>query len=926
MPGTPSAPWVLGPFTLHGEDRRLLLGGVRVEMPGEQFDVLAMLASRAPSSVPAERLLARLAPGMQDGAHLWYVVSGINEVLRTGSAAHYVAQTGPTQYQLIGPVDCGTGHGHQNLQPAARGDGGLPAHARPVVGRAAAIARLQAQLAADRLVTVTGAGGMGKTTVALAVAAALASGFGHGACLVDLAPLAHADALPQAVAVGLGVELGDTDALQALGDFLQGRQMLLVLDNCEHLVSAVASLVEHLLAQPGLRILCTSREPLRARGEQVYQLQPMEVPQASDAITAQQAARHSAVQMFVQVARSESDGFLLSDANAAAVSAICRRLDGIPLALELAAAHVATLGVERLAAQLPDTMLTLPLASRSLEDRHRTLEATLDWSHSLLNAAEQAVLRRISVFRSTFPLDSAVRVAADDAFSEVCVVDALLGLAAKSLVHLSGHGQGIEYRLLDATRTYAACKLQAAPELPATRYRYAQDCCERLQAAESLWPSMQAPAWMQRHGHLIQDVRCGLDWAVGAPGTERLALRLLLASLPLAGRMSLLEEYSERIGQGLERLRAGGDPDPVLELQLSSALTALMLNQNLPVQAIEAMSDRVLALAAALGDDRFGAVAGTALWMSSLIRGDYPRASRAAHEQLVWAQRQGDASLLMDAQRQVAYCHHYIGQQAQAALCAERLLALAPPPAEFQVHTVNQIDHRVAMRIVLARAQWITGCPATALLTIRAAIALAECDRPTALCQALAFGGCQIALWNGEHALAREWTQRLDGFAGANRLPFYQHWAAHYGAVLERREGRPADPAALAPLTPMQHDAFATLDPLWAGTEAYARVEQGLVGWCAAEVVRAQGERQLLGGQPAWRAAQQFQRAIGLAREQGALAWELRAATSLARLACGEGALDQARQWLEPVLHKFGEGGETRDLREASEILDQCRY
>ena len=916
------AEWTMGPFVLQGRQRMLLRSGVPVALSSGCVDVLAELARHAPAAVSAGALSAVAKAAGVPEMDLWAAVSEINQALASGTSLHFVAQSDPLGFQLVGPVTAG---GEHSLLPP-------PAREMQVIGRQACIDKVVAHIRAGRLVTVTGMGGIGKTTVALAAAARVAADFRHGTALVELAPLAKPDALAYIVAASVGAPLHGAQALESLLDFLHGKDMLVVLDNCEHLLVAVAVLAEQLLRAPGVRIVATSREPLRARGERVFQVLPMDVPALSPApssaasppISASEAARYSAVQLFLRAAQAGGAPFALSDANAGAVCAVCRRLDGIPLALELAAGHVASLGIARLAGQLLERPLGLPALEPSVAARHRTLEATLDWSHSLLDDAEQAVLRRVSVFRGTFPLQSVDHVAGSAELAQGHVVDALHGLVAKSLVQVVRHEDAVEYRLLDTTRSYAACKLQAAPELSATRLRYAEDCCERLQRAEAMWTSMPGPAWMLRYGPLIQDVRCGLDWAVGAPGTERLALRLLLASLALAGRMSLLEEYSDRIAKGLQWLRASAEPDPALELQLTSALATQMLNRTLPAAAIEEVSDRVRRLATELGDERFDGLADAALWMSAITRGDYPRAMEAAQRHVAWARQQGAANLLVDAQRQMAYCLHYMGQQAKAAASALELLAVGTTRTRVNVQNLGQIDHRVAMRIVLSRAQWLMGWPETAERTIAEAIGMAESDRPTALCQALAFGGCQIALWNGDQALAAQRTRRLESFAAASHLPMYEHWAVHYTAALRLREGHAVDLARLVPLTPMQHDAFATLNPLWAGSEACDRVAQGLVAWCAPEVLRAQGERMWRNAAPPERVAHQFTQALDLAREQRTLAWELRAATSLARLAVSQGTAGHARGILEPVYRRFGEGLETRDLREARALLLQA--
>jgi predicted ATPase len=282
--------------------------------------------------------------------------------------------------------------------------------------------------------------------------------------------------------------------------------MLLVLDNCEHVIEAAATLAEKLLrSAPGLHILATSREAFRSEGEWIYRLSPLSVPASTDKLTAAEAMAFSAIQLFTERAAASLDGFELEDADASVVTDLCRRLDGIPLAIELAAARVDLFGLRGLANQLGDWLQLLTRGRRTAELRHQTLAAMLDWSYDLLSETEQIILRRIAIFPGPFDLDAASMVAAAGEITRSTFFDTISNLAAKSLVMTDVTGEQILFRLLDTTRVYAFEKLKACGEHPATSRRHAEFCC--LASEQARVPTASTALWLARFGRNIDDVR-----------------------------------------------------------------------------------------------------------------------------------------------------------------------------------------------------------------------------------------------------------------------------------------------------------------------------------------------------------------------------------------------------------------------------------
>jgi predicted ATPase len=333
-----------------------------------------------------------------------------------------------------------------------------------------------------RFITVVGPGGIGKTTVALAVAHGLIAPYRDGVWFVDLAPLADPLLVPSALAFVFGLAVRSENPASGLIAFLRDKKILVVLDSCDHCVEAAAALAVDLLkGAAGLNILATSREPLRAEGECVQHLTPLKVPPISRKLTAAEALAFPAVQLFVERAIACLDEFELSDADAPIVADICRSLDGIALAIELAAGRIDALGVAGLAVALDDQLLTR--GRRTALSRHRTLSAALDWSYEFLPESERIILRRLSVFDGYFTLESASAVAADSRVAATDVVEGLANLVTKSLVTADISGQIVQYRQLETTRAYARGKLVESGDFEQIAKRHAENLRDILERA-----------------------------------------------------------------------------------------------------------------------------------------------------------------------------------------------------------------------------------------------------------------------------------------------------------------------------------------------------------------------------------------------------------------------------------------------------------
>lgn len=478
---------VFGRFRFIIPSRELSADGIPIALGSRAREVLSVLIEARGELVTKDELLSRVWPTtIVEENNLQFQISSLRKALgpdrdliRTVSGRGYrfvaeVAVEGPrTRRDPDERVFDQPGATIIELHPALSA-GCLPAPASDLVGRETHLLDLSALVAANRLVTLVGAGGIGKTRLAIEVARRLQPTF-DGVWVAKLGALSDAGLVPGAVASAIGLG-GETISPARLAASLGARPRLLVLDNCEHVVDAAASIAETLLhACASLRVIATSREPLRAEGEWVYRAPPLDVPPEGEE-DLEAVLQHSAARLFIERMRAAAPAICLGPSVATATTTICRRLDGIPLAIELAAARAATLGVEALAARLDDRLSLLTDGRRTAPARHQTLRATLDWSHALLSQPERVVMRRLAVFAGDFTMEAA---ALASGFGEIGAAEALQCLAslvAKSLVAADLGGPAPRYRLLETMRAYAMDKLTECGELETLVRRPPQAC------------------------------------------------------------------------------------------------------------------------------------------------------------------------------------------------------------------------------------------------------------------------------------------------------------------------------------------------------------------------------------------------------------------------------------------------------------------
>ena len=427
-------------------------------------------------------------------------------------------------------------------RPPPRRDN-LPAEVTSFVGRQTELLELREIIATSRLVSLTGAGGVGKTRLAVRVAAGLVNDFTDGVWLVDLEPLTVPDLLAQTVATTLGIREGaQRSARDVLLDALRDRQLVLVLDTCEHLIASCAELADELLRRaPGMRIVATSREALGVPGEIVYRVASLSV--VDTPCTADGLVESDATRLFVERARAVDPDFRHTMDNADAIARVCRRLDGIPLAIELAAARVVVLSPGQIEARLHDRFRLLTGGARTAVARQRTLEAAVDWSCQLLSDTERLLLSRLSVFPASWSLEAAEYVCASGIIHRDDVLGLLAGLVGKSLVVVDDHSAGERrYRFLETIRQFARERLVHGGEAVDLRRRHFEFFFQEFRGALPMLRHHHQLAWLRRVGLEQENVRAALDWGLSSPDQEERGAELAGALFWFWTKRGLYEE------------------------------------------------------------------------------------------------------------------------------------------------------------------------------------------------------------------------------------------------------------------------------------------------------------------------------------------------------------------------------------------------
>jgi predicted ATPase/class 3 adenylate cyclase len=573
--------------------------------------------------------------------------------------------------------------------------GNIPLQVSSFIGRDRELSEVRASMASSRLVTLTGAGGCGKTRLGLQLAAGLRDGSGDGVWLVELAAVTDEDAVALVICQALGIAgQPGRPALEALLDALAPQELLIVLDSCEHLIGGCAKTAEAIVRHcPRVHLVVTSREPLGIGGETIYRVPPMSLPGPDDDLAAAESS--DAVALFADRARSQGAGLSVDEVTAPLVVSICRRLDGLPLAIELAAARLRSLSLQGLADRLDQRLRLLTGGSRTVPERQQTLRATVEWSYSLLNAAEQMLLGRLSVFAESFDLDAAEAVCGFGAIEALEVTGLLGSLVDKSLVTTEPAGAALRYRLLETIGQFAADKLaEAGDEQAAVATAH---CAHYLSVAETAAPHLTGPdqgRWLTRLDTEQANLRRAAEHAAGEPeGTPRV-LRFALALRRYWGERYRGERALALLGQVLDRPEARADP----ELFGAALVTATLTARFVDVAAAVRLGDRAVALARQIGADRLLVESLAAVSYLCYLAGEPRRGLPPGREAVERARRLGDDVLLGESLTDYLFCDAHVNPAHAGPLFAEAIACTQRSGDRVVAESLHTIAGIYAMR------------------------------------------------------------------------------------------------------------------------------------------------------------------------------------------------------------------------------------
>lgn len=924
-----------GPFHLYPALRCLEREGVPVRIGSRALDILLALAEKPGIVVGKEELIARAWPNLTvEESSLRFHIRGLRKALgEWQSGERYVSNVPGRGYCLVAPTAPIPSQEAMRAPSAALAPGLPPSLAR-MIGRDDAVAAIAGRLKRRRFVTIWGPGGIGKTTVAVAVAHAVAEEFGGAVRFLDLGTFADPSLVTSALASALGILAQSRDPTPQIIDFLRDSRALLVLDCCEHVIAAASALAERIYVDaPKVSILATSRERLRVEGEHVVQLAHLDQPPAGEKITAARVLGFPATQLLAERIAAAGYDIEITDQDAVLMADICRKLDGVALAIELVAHCVARHGLKETSSLLDGRLQWR--GRRTALPRHQTLNATLDWGYELLDETERRVFQRLAIFAGPFTLAEAEGVASDSAVSRVDVVDALEGLVEKSMIVVRHHNGHTLYRHFDITRAYAREKLVASGEWPAVARRHAAHVLAVIEAEASL--DRDAPN--TSGSSILGDVHAALQWSFSEAGDSDLAVNLSAAAARLFIDLSLLNECSRWCEEALRRLGGEAKQAP-LAMALNAALGHSLMFTDGNGERAQTALERALTLAESLGDRPSQFRLLNRLHMYHRRSGEIFRLIPLSRRLEALAAEIGDPIAVSAALTEISVASHLEGDQRAARQTLEAALRMnlfrSVPPDHFAFHRNPSI--------ALARCLWLQGFPEQALAMARPIVERADTLDAVSHSIALIWGSA-VFKWAGDRATVDRLAERLIAHARSHSLRPYQAVGLGMQGECLLQVGRITAGLALlrrsiASLRADRYELYTTdfesalavgLMAQGATDEALAVVDETIHRVVAMggkydlpELIRIRGEILAHRGDFDGAAAS-FGKAIPIADRQNSLSWRLRVAASAARLELRAGGDGTALAVLAETCNRFTEGFSTVDFKEAHQLLDSAR-
>jgi predicted ATPase/DNA-binding winged helix-turn-helix (wHTH) protein len=932
-----------GPFELSIGERMLRRDGRVLPLGGRALDILIYLAERPGEVIAKQELMDHVWSDVtvEEGS-LRVHVAAIRKALGDGQFGNrYIANIKGRGYSFVGTVVPFAG-GTESRNDRSRQQGRLPARPFMMIDRESVISEVNDKLRDGRFVTLLGPGGIGKTTIAFAVGRAAAEEFGGEVYFVDLEGLTDPRHVAGAVATSLGVALKSQDPGLELVDLVRSRKLLIIFDSCEHVIEAVALLAEQLYREAAqVHLLATSRELLKVEGEHCCRVLPLDYPPEGSEQTANAVLRYPAAQLFVQRVAARAGGFALTDEEAPFVAEMCRKLDGLPLAIELAAGQVAALGLKNTVSRLE----LLRLSHRTAVPRHRSLMATLDWSYNLLSDAEKIVLRRIAPFVGHFTLEGARYVAGESGFADGDFFDAIAGLVEKSLIATRLNEGQAEYRLLDTTRAYALKRLEEHAELDAVSRLHAEYFAGRLESqGEALLPLPQAER-AAAHSRQLSDVRAALEWSFGPRGDAEIATRLAVPATQLLLELSLFTEcqlWSERA----LALLGSQHPDSRREMEISATLPFAMMYTEGNNQRVRTAFSRALDAAVRQQNLDYELRLLSGLFRYSYWINDISRAVEFAARSKNVALKTQDPDDLALAESMLGAASHLTGNHLVAQKHFESSLGHARTASRFRagLHLFNHTSFSLAG---MARCLLYRGLLDQALDYAELAIDEGrKSGRPATLCRALILV-FPVFLASGNAERSAQCVAQLADLSASYSLIPYRALAVGQRGQLKVLQGKIEDgiPLLRQALTELHAQRYEMLNIDFICELSAGLTTTGDHGTALALIVNALDVQQQSGKflhmpnllrmkglvlasrsiEDHAEAEQSLLSSIDWAKRQSATLIELKAAKGLAELLLKQDRFPEAYKHLSAALDRTPAGIVSPTHKRALQILDQLQ-
>ena len=928
-----------GPFRLFPKSRLIEKDGAPLHLGGRALDILIFLAERAGEVVDKRELMRRVWADVNvDEGSLRFHITNLRKALGdAGEGSRYVVNVPGRGYCFAAPLLRTAPFEDRTSLPAASPHA-LPSPLARMIGRDDAVEKISAELTQHRFVTIVGPGGIGKTSVALAVAHRELGAFDGRVSFVDFGALTDARLVPGTIAAALGLTVNSDDPMPGLLTFLRSQRMLLVFDSCEHLLDELAPLAERIVQEaPELHILATSRESFRTEGERVHRLFPLDCPPQRDGLSIADILAYPASQLFVERIAESLSEFELSEEDAPLVAEICRRLDGIALAIELAAGRVNAYGIAGTASLLDSRFSLLWRGRRTAIPRHQTLSAALAWSYDLLPPAESATLRGLSVFVGPFTLEAAIAVASSQGISESEAVETISNLLSKSLIATSPAERRLRYRLLDTTRAFVADKLENGEAARAARAHaeYFRDVLRDIAVKSA---GMQSAGGFLPYADYLPNVRAALTWSFSDGGDRTIGVDLAASAAQFFLELTLLTECYRWTRQALASLTDSIDSRQEMTLQAALGVSVMFTQGN--TEAVRAAFTRSLQLAGELEDLH---------WQLWLLRGlhiyltrvgDFHGALGTGEQGEGVARRLNDPAAALNVEWMLGVAHHLIGNQDKAVQFCQSAMMHNPGSQRLNIGHLGYDDRIVAL-VALARGLWLTGRPDRAIEAARYTVREAELlEQPLTLGISLIWT-IYVFLWVGDWANAEILIERLIEHSARHFLgPYHAVGIGQKGELLLRRGDVAAGMEHLrrsqATLYATRHRIMTTVfatalaegllaqnqpdEALRTIDEAIAQTPDHGESFDMPEMLRVKGDILVRSGNVV-EAESVLRRSLDLSRRQCAVGWELRGAISLGRIWERTGKAADARDLLTPLLAQYQEGLQTRDLVAARGLL-----